>query len=460
MSAKFDMPAGPPTTSVCSAVQHDIRTGAPSEYFPLIKAAMADGVTSASAASELLLEGRRLTCAGKHWPENCSDALGTGARLALAVQWAGLLPNVYHHMMGMLYSIWHEAVRPRVAAARRNGSQTSGVLYLPAGDHICADGKNAFVELWSLFSGCAGLRIEREPWAPFCYRGCCGSRGKPPEGLAKELTVISGFAAEHTAMEASKRVHGQFRSDVHYCFGGADAQQQRRQQPATRRALWMLAGSGSNGRRIKNESVIIEVVRAALARDARHSWDLHVLDTHTISYGDEVRWLIRSDLVFGLFGSGLSNCRFMRSGSTIVQLHGALKNDFGERPEWMYKRLCNESLGVRWVGYATRSFRPVVTNPERAARAAAGTPDKDSSGRYIQYWANEVIDGTNTFEVAHVDAPQFAIFLDKLLGGEWDALSAQWDEQMRKFPDPRPDLRVIRKYREEKTRRENASTSG
>ena len=114
--------------------------------------------------------------------------------IALSMNWSGQLPNVYHHIWDMLYSLWHTVVRPRTSGpGRQEGERT--YLYLPAGSHICRRGADALVE-FDLFASCfSSLHVERVPWVPFCLRGCCWSGGYPPSPVAKQLVLMTNFAS-------------------------------------------------------------------------------------------------------------------------------------------------------------------------------------------------------------------------------------------------------------------------
>ena len=49
-------------------------------------------------------------------------------------------------------------------------------------------------------------------------------------------------------------------------------------------------------------------------------------------------------MFISLFGSALNNCRFLPPESVVVEIHGALKDDW---PSNGYGSLCAESMGLR-----------------------------------------------------------------------------------------------------------------
>ena len=108
----------------------------------------------------------------------------------------------------------------------------------------------------------------------------------------------------------------------------------------------MLAGSGSNRRRIYREAQLVTQLRQLLRRE-RPTWRLTTVDTANASYAEEVRAISAAHIMVSLFGSSLHNCRFMAAGSTVIEIHGALKHDFGE--DYFYERICARALGHHWV---------------------------------------------------------------------------------------------------------------
>ena len=100
----------------------------------------------------------------------------------------------------------------------------------------------------------------------------------------------------------------------------------------------------------------------------------------------------------------------MRNGSTLIEIHGALKNNWGGGNDYVYRDTCEGQLGVRWVGYAVPDFRPPGD----------------------RRW------GEN-YNVANVPPDAFTRFIETLLTGGDAAVSqlnAQYDAEMRAHPGP------------------------
>ena len=140
------------------------------------------------------------------------------------------------------------------------------------------------------------------------------------------------------------------------------------------------------------------------------------------------------------FGSSLHNCRLMRPGSLVVEIHAALKNDFGPGDDHMYANLCGD-LGLRWVGYAPLApFRPIVNNDTVLADDGmlAEPPKKGVPHDYWWHWP--VIDGASTKNIAHVlwpDESDFRAFVERLSRGDWEALAKEYERRTSERRDPR-----------------------
>ena len=76
-----------------------------------------------------------------------------------------------------------------------------------------------------------------------------------------------------------------------------------------------------------------------------------------LPYIDEIRLFRRSAVFISLFGSSLHNCRFLPSEAVVIELHGALKQNWLDTGG--YGSLCAESMGLRWVAHAVDGSAPM-----------------------------------------------------------------------------------------------------
>ena len=152
----------------------------------------------------------------------------------------------------------------------------------------------------------------------------------------------------------------------------------------------------------------VRAVRAIVERE-RPSWTFKAISpTRGVdAYREEVRTIARARVLVSLFGSSLHNARFMPNGSILVELHGALKQNWAWQNDHFYRDLCESELGVQWVGYAVPDFRPPVDRP----------------------WGD-------SYNTAHIPLPAFVRFFERVLRGELRELNEEYEEQMRANPGP------------------------
>ena len=332
------------------------------------------------------------------------------------------LPPLYGHIWPHMYAFWVELVRPQLARIDEFAETPWRTLYLPAGAHVGQrGGEHAFEEfeaLWGAASNATRLRIERVPWVPICVSAmvrardgtsvfpfCCfrseteveaqpGSSGLDG-GTAATTAVLTDFPSPGAEKRYSRywqtRSHDwdAFRRDAwRSLFGAASA------VPPPSLVVWVLASAGSNGRRVHGEAGLASLAKE-LTHELRPSLDFRVLrpGRGVERYVKELRTFSQAAVVVSLFGSSLHNCHFVPSGSVVVELHGALKNDVGPYNDYFYRRAC-EPVGVHWIGYATRGFR------ERGPNATNRVP--------------------SAYATAHVSVPHFRAFFARVLRGGHD----------------------------------------
>ena len=170
--------------------------------------------------------------------------------------------------------------------------------------------------------------------------------------------------------------------------------------------LWASSERPQNGRTIANEALVVERVRAHLAR----AWPAHSFlhqELQRLSYADEVRLMRRASVFISLFGSALHNCRWMRPGAIVIEIRGAMKNDY---PDYMYYAgLCAVTMGLRWAGLATKGHAPAWT--------------RDANTGKVEWGGHARRDD---FHVAKVDAAELIGTLDHALRGNLTHLVRQY----------------------------------
>ena len=133
-----------------------------------------------------------------------------------------------------------------------------------------------------------------------------------------------------------------------------------------------------------------------------------------------------SAVLVSLFGSALNNCIYMARGSTVLEIHAALKNDYDHWNDHLYRRVCEEGLGLNWAG-----FMP----------ATSVRPRRDPSSGALQWAHGE--GNRSTERWAFVEPAAFARFVARALrahesGGEGlQALRDEYNARALAERDPR-----------------------
>jgi len=223
-------------------------------------------------------------------------------------------------------------------------------------------------QLWS--SPRTSLTITRAGWVPICLqvprlRVCCMRAVAPPTAnRSSRVHLITNFPGRAPNLS----LWPAFRRDAWFALGvhvdpAHDSARDPVWSPLSNRSnglfLWVVAASGSNGRHIHNEAVLMRSVEA-LVHASQPTWRFQTLhgSRKRMDYREELSLWARADAVISLFGSAEHNCRFMRAGATLIEIHGALKNNdrFGVA-DYQYRDICMHRLGVRWLPYAEHGFR-------------------------------------------------------------------------------------------------------
>jgi len=260
---------------------------------------------------------------------------------------------------------------------------------------------SAFEFLQTIFSGPAvQLQVHRANWVPICFAqhgsGCCTSNASVavPQAVAVAAILLRGDADElsgllqgttadgldldnltdlgglHGAGVLEGQVLGLAQlnvDEVHntYRSGTEDWVQMRAiawanvaaAEPSEHLVLWASSEGPSNGRLIVNETAAVSRVRNFLAERWPSSVFAHkrLMD---LSVRQEIRLLRRTAVFITLFGSSEHHCRWLPPGAIVLEIRGAMKNDFADVVT--YPDLCARSMGLRWTGLTTPGHVPAV----------------------------------------------------------------------------------------------------
>jgi hypothetical protein len=227
-------------------------------------------------------------------------------------------------------------------------------VVIPAGASGCE-----FKQLAAMFSG-LGLTLERASWVPLCHVWGCERRGSVPRALRGAIKLVVLLLSNSSPPLGM--LPFPFRDGVHEANG-----LQRGGAHFVEPDTIVFIRRGTNGRQIWREA---EVVRAAREWAAGAHPSLRFMQFRgSVNYADQIRLFARTRLLIGLFGSGLHNCRLMPAGSVVVEIHGALRNDFQD--DYGYYNLCANTCGLRHVHLVVEDAHPRYASKTPTRRAVA-----------------------------------------------------------------------------------------
>ena len=216
------------------------------------------------------------------------------------------------------------------------------------------DARPVLAELDALLSGSC-ISIVRNAGVPACGPSemCCANRTEvanvehPTAAVGRERgpDVVQLQVGFFDAMPAAARPA--FRLHVW---------RNRAMEHATADTVTFVSSEGaSSGRRIADEELVAQRVRAYF-RERRPGLLFAHQAMAELSYIEELRLFRRSAVFISLFGSSLHNCRFLPPESVVIELHGALKQNWLDTGG--YGGLCAESMGLRWAALAVDGSAP------------------------------------------------------------------------------------------------------
>ena len=89
-------------------------------------------------------------------------------------------------------------------------------------------------------------------------------------------------------------------------------------------------------------------------------------------YIEEAAAVAESSVLVSLFGSALHNCRLLRRGGLVVELHGSLRNDMGANQFVLVRRI-RSAAGCNRCNHCNRCSRCNRCNRcNRRIRSTAG----------------------------------------------------------------------------------------
>lgn len=295
------------------------------------------------------------------------DALA-GEHGMLAVAYLGVRHHSlrYGHIFDYIHAYYCALARPRAESERARALR----VFLPAGMVACSQEHIAALTLFGsararrLF----GFTLERAPWVPSCVlldNHCYAHGGLPPE-LRGRVTLLDNFPIGPGLLGPAE--HARFRAHVHDALGlGAGP-------PMT--ILYVRSSRWPTLRSVAQEERVVAALGAWAA--AEHPGLRFVAaHVHELSYADEVAAFADARVLISLWGSALHNCRYMRAGSVVVELYGALDGKFGDTA--VYSRACAESAGLAHAPFPVAGAYPrrVCRSGKPCTRVPRNVPERE-----------------------------------------------------------------------------------
>ena len=257
----------------------------------------------------------------------------------------------YGHIWDYIYAFYCAVVRVRAETARARELR----VFVPAGKVRCSQ---EHVALLALFGSARALRafgftLERAPWVPSCISlsKACYAHGGVPAELRGRVALLSNFAVGPPRLTPEKQVL--FRARVHDALGLGDA------PPMT--ILYVRSRDWPTRRSVHAEERVVDALAEWAARE--HPYLRFVAEhVHKLGYAEEVAAFADARVLISLWGSALHNCRYMREGSTVVELLGALDGKYGDTA--IYSQACARSAGLRHVPYGVPGAYPRAGGPQ------------------------------------------------------------------------------------------------
>lgn len=282
-------------------------------------------------------------------------------------------------------------------------------LLVPAGLAHNGAMRTPFRELFTLFAG-GGSRLSLVAASALPY---CPPRWEEaaPGRCCHNTTVHASVSAAHGAgvhfaelreeRPSNRPVHLQAMRHVVWANLGVYETQ-------ADTVLFVSNEGSSNGRRIADEAAVAAAARVAVAA-RRPRWRFRVQRLESLSYANELRLLRRTTMLISLFGSALHNCRFVPEGTIVLQIHGGLKGETSPGGAYLYRRVCQREMGLKWAAFAAAGWNCSGEEGLDPSDPCASAPS-----------------GGHDFTTARVPPAAFARFVSAALDGNFSTLTRRF----------------------------------
>jgi hypothetical protein len=219
-----------------------------------------------------------------------------------------------------------------------------------------------------------GITLERAAWVPSCIRRdrLCYAHGSPPRELRGKIALLNSFPVGSPILRASD--HAGFRRAVHESMALGSG------PPGT--ILYVRTSTWPTRRHVADEERVVQAL-AKWAAAEHPQLKFSADQMHELPFDEEVARFADARVMISLWGSSLHNCRYMRSGSLVVELLGALAGKYGDTA--LYTDVCSRSCQLQHAPFgipgAFPHMRRIVRNGSRPIWTMLDS--RDESNKYI-----------------------------------------------------------------------------
>jgi hypothetical protein len=235
-----------------------------------------------------------------------------------------------------------------------------------------------------------------------------------PRELRGKVTLITNFRVGPPRLRASQ--HGSFRKAVYMSLGLGQA------PPG--KILYIRSKKFQTRRHVGEEDAVVQGL-AQWAAAEHPQLNFSAEDVHRLPYAEEVARFADARVMISLWGSSIHNCRYMRPGTLVVELFGALGGKWGDTA--LYAGVCADSCGLQHVPFGVPGAYPVMKQVERNGRTT---------------WRNVGFGDRRDGMIARIDPDALVDFMRRAFPADpcqvanWSTLIGDFNQFLRRQPNP------------------------
>jgi hypothetical protein len=343
-----------------------------------------------------------------------------GPAAAVAIGYLGYRHHSlkYGHVWDYINSFYCTIIQPR--AIVRPSPLRHLRVFAPAGMVECSREHEHILTLFGSERAQRrlNLTLERAPWVPSCTRLAkeCYAHGGPPRELRGRVTLLDSFPIGGFTLGSTE--HRGFRNVVHDALGLGQG------PPGT--ILYIRSSKWPTRRHVADEERVIEAL-AKWAAAEHPQLNFSAEHVHRLPFGEEVARFADARVMISLWGSSIHNCRYMRAGTLVVELFGALGGHFGDTV--LYNDVCSRSCRLQHAPLGVPGAYPLMQNVGKSPATPTG-------------WKSLGYPHPNDLNYARVDPEVLVAFMRRIFPADpcqipdWVQVFEEFNAFLAKQPNP------------------------